>query len=991
MALTVVVLMALSGMALITGPAGAEDRQAATITVDTDVTFQTITSWEATAWMGQDSSEHFANYSADVLDMAVDDLGINRLRLEVRAGAENAVDYWTQYQEGIVDYTFWREHRYTTVNDDADPDHINWTGFQFSELDATVEMVVLPWMQRVTAAGGTPLVNLNYVAFTGQNGAGLPYIHHSADEYAEFMLATFIHLEGNYSLVPDYLEIILEPDNVAQWTGYTIGNAIVATKAKLAANGFTPMFIAPSNTNMGGAVTYFDQITTVSGAVDSLAELSYHRYGGVSDTNLQSLSHRGEQYGLDTAMLEHIGSGYDDLHKDLTMGNCSSWQQFTLAGFGPGDTGGAYMLVDLTDPANPVTTPASRTKFLWQYFHYIEPGAVRVLAETTEAGYDPVAFLNPDGGLVVMVKASAAGYVTMADLAPGSYGISYTTASQYARSLPNATVGVTGTLQAYMPAAGVMTIYEIRRAPTFTPSPAQADQEMHEDMEAYFSVTPINYDRDEVAFEWRLDGVVVEGVEPSGYTYVADYDSAGDHELTVTVSDLLDPTLKTSFTWYISVLDVNRAPTLSNFDPVDATPSVEETAGGSMEFSLTGVDPDGDTLTYTWYVDSAYADSGVGRDLFTYQFDFDSSGYHQISVSVTDGVDTITHSWTLQVINVNRPPTLVSHSPVEQEMSVNETSYGYLYLSINVFDPDGDYLSYEWTQNEVVQYGSRSASFTFRYNHESAGDYVVRVTASDSTGSVSYAWLIEVVDVNVPPSISSANPYYRLYYYEQENGTIDMSVSASDPEGDVLTYKWYVDDVLMPSSNESAFTFRYGYESEGTHYVNVSVSDGEDEATYTWTVYIYNTNRRPWVRGASPNKDPTVDDTSKLRLTVDAVDPDAGDERRAALLLVHERLLPRGRQPVLVRVHNRAQLHGQLHVPRAHLRRRQRLHPVHVERHRQAHGGGQVRAPHLGLGGHHPRGDAGHLRRPGVDRVRPRAQAAAHGRSPVPSVRPRPD
>ncbi len=873
LALVVIVLMALPGLALLPGPAGAEDRQTPTITVDTDVTYQTMTAWEATAWMGQDSSANFANYSDEVLDLAVNELGLNRLRVEVRAGVENPDDYWTQYKEGAVDYDYWRSHRYTTINDDSDPDHINWSSFHFSELDNTVEKVVLPFMQSVRDAGGTPLINLNYVAFTAQNGAGLSYIHDDPDEYAEMMLATFIHLDGNYSLVPDYLEVILEPDNVAQWTGYTIGNAIVATKAKLAAAGYTPEFIAPSNTHMGTAITYFDQLATVPGAVDALAELAYHRYGGVSDANLDTIDQRRETYGIGTAMLEHIGSGHVDLFKDLTLANCTSWQQFTLAGLGPTDNGGAYFLVDESDPANPVVDLGWRTKFLRQYFHYIQPGAVRVDALSDESGYDPVAFINPDDSHVVVVKADSSGTIILNGLPAARFGITYTTSSNYDVSLPDVTLGTGGSIMATIPAAGVMTVYEIRRAPIFEPYPSDPEVEMYEDNTASFSVTPVNYDKTELTFKWSLDGATIAGEETTNYDYYADFDSSGSHRLTVTVWDTVVPTLHTDFTWYLTVYNVNRAPVIDSYEPARYW-NVNESQDGSVEFSVSASDQDGDSLSYTWYVNSQYV-SGSG-DSYLLEFDFTSAGYHDITVNVNDGEETVTQTWYLQIINVNRPPVLLSHEP-EQELTVNETSYGRLYLSVNVYDPDGDYLSYQWTQNEEIQYGYRSSTFTFSYNHESAGEYVIRASVSDSEHTVGFAWLIEVLDVNVPPTISSANPYRNLYYNEQENGSIEMSVSAYDPEGDELTYKWYVDDLEMPGANETQFTFRFGFDSAGTHYVNVSASDGQDEATYTWTIYIYDINRPPYVRGATPVEDFTVDDTSKKWMTVDIRDLDGDD------------------------------------------------------------------------------------------------------------------
>jgi hypothetical protein len=865
--------MVIPGLALVPGPAGADDRQSPTITVDPGVTYQTITSWEATAWMGQDSNPNLANYSEEVIDLAVNELGLNRLRLEVRAGVENPEDYWTQWQNGTVDYDFWRSHRYTTVNDDADPDNINWSGFHFSELDNTVETVVLPFVQEVTASGGTPLINLNYVAFTGQNGAGLSYIHNDAGEYAEMMLATFIHLDTNYSIVPDYLEVILEPDNVAQWNGYTIGNAIVTTRTKLAAAGYHPRFIAPSNTNMGTAVTYFDQLISVTGALDALDELSYHRYGGVSDANLRTIDARRQAYSVGTAMLEHIGSGHDDLYDDLTMGNCTSWQQFALAGFGPGDNGGAYLLVDDSVPSDPVVTMGWRTKHLRQYFQYVRPGAVRVDAVSDEAGYDPVAFVNDDGGHVVVVNTDASGAIVVNGLPAARYGITYTTAADDHKALPEQTLGTGGSIIVSMPAAGVMTIYEIRRAPMFDPYPLEPEVAMYEDETYSFSVNPTNYDRSELTFKWSMDGEDILGADTPNYDYYADHNSSGEHRLVATVWDTVVPTLHTDFAWYITVYNVNRPPVISSFSP-DRVWQVNETLEGIVEFSVEANDPDGDILSYTWYVNSAYVDGGTTS--YEFPYDFSSSGYHTVQVNVADGEETVTQTWSLQVVNVNRPPVLLSYDP-EQEFSVNETSYGTVYLSVNVYDPDGDYLNYQWTQNEQVQYGYRSSTFTFQYDHESAGEYVVRVSVSDSEESTGFAWLIEVLDVNVPPTISSAYPYRNQYYNEQTNGSIDMSVSAYDPEGDEVTYSWSVDDLEIPNANESEFTFRFGFDSQGTHYVNVTVSDGQDEAMYTWTVYIYDINRPPLVRSASPVEDFKIDDTQKKWLEVNARDLD-GDE-----------------------------------------------------------------------------------------------------------------
>jgi hypothetical protein len=435
---------------------------AATITLDQGTTFQTMTGWEHASYIYQESPA-FDNFKDEVYDRSVE-AGINRIRLGYRSGSENVDDYWTLYTQGQIDYTTWRCHRYATLNDNADPDVIDWNGFYFSELDDTVNKIVLPMKQRVEANGEKYHINLNHVAFTSQMRdaqcpPGLQYIHDDPDEYAELILAIFLHLESTFSFVPDTVEMVLEPDNVPEWNGNLIGQAIVATANKLNANGFYPRFVVPCTTNMGNAVSYFDQINQVPGAVQHIQELCYHRYGGVSDPNLQAIVNRATQYNLNTSMLEWwSGSNtYQTLHKDLKMGMNSAWQQGTLAGTSTAVT--VLFQVDDTDPYNPIVNMNSKTRFNRQYFKFVRAGAVRIDASSDDGNFDPLALINTDGRYVAVVKADGGGTFSVLGLPAGIYGIKYTTSSQYDVDLPDQTIGSGQFVTTNIPAIGVITIY----------------------------------------------------------------------------------------------------------------------------------------------------------------------------------------------------------------------------------------------------------------------------------------------------------------------------------------------------------------------------------------------------------------------------------------------------------------------------------------------------------------------------------------------------
>ncbi|MBN1672561.1 MAG: SBBP repeat-containing protein [Kiritimatiellae bacterium] len=426
------------------------------VTVDSSATYQTLNGWEATAFIAEPSDPAFPNFKNTVYDLLVDELGINRLRLEIRSGVENANDNWSDYQAGVIDYATWRSRRYATVNDNSDPDSINWAGFHFSEMDWVIDNLVIPVKQRVAANGEKLFINLNYVAFTGQITTG-QYHHADPAEYAEFMLAAFLHMQSKYGWVPDGLEIILEPDNVAQWNGTVLGRAIVATAARLAAHGFTPRIIAPSNTNMGNAVTYFDQMIQVPGVLQVLDEFSYHRYSGVSDANLQAIASRAVQHGLDTSMLEWWtgGNTHHVLHKDLTLGRNSVWQEAVVRG---------HFDIDVSDPSHPTVAIRAMSKFTRQYYKYVRSGAVRIGAASGSAALEPIAFRNADGRTVVVVKAAAAGSFSVQGLPAGTYGLLYTTGNgssviEYDKALPDVTIEAGGAVPAGIPAEGVLTLY----------------------------------------------------------------------------------------------------------------------------------------------------------------------------------------------------------------------------------------------------------------------------------------------------------------------------------------------------------------------------------------------------------------------------------------------------------------------------------------------------------------------------------------------------
>jgi hypothetical protein len=426
------------------------------IEVFPEVVFQEMTGWEGVAQLGESecNASAFASYRDAVVDRLVNELGINRVRLEIRSGFENTQDFYGAFLQNHV-IADWAAGRYQIINDNDDPRQARAGGFQFSELDHKVAQVVGPIRAALAARGERLYVNLNYVDF------GASAFEHTSDpeEYAELILVTFQHLQSRYGWVPDAVEVILEPDNIANWTPEVIGRSIVATGDRLKAAGFRPAFIAPSTTNMAKSLTFLDSILSVPRVTEYLTDVAYHRYSGESTATARNIAARAQQFGLRTSMLEKIGADYHVLHEDLLEGRNSSWQQFGLAFCSTDVNGGSSYYGVNTGVTPPQIYMKSRSRYLRQYFAFVRLGAHRVGALSGDEGLDALAFRNTNGKVVTIVKADGAAPVQIRRLPAGTYGIAYTTSSQTFASLPDITVAAGGTLQFNMPAAGVVTVF----------------------------------------------------------------------------------------------------------------------------------------------------------------------------------------------------------------------------------------------------------------------------------------------------------------------------------------------------------------------------------------------------------------------------------------------------------------------------------------------------------------------------------------------------
>jgi len=173
---------------------------------------------------------------------------------------------------------------------------------------------------------------------------------------------------------------------------------------------------------------------------------------------------------------------------------------------------------------------------------------------------------------------------------------------------------------------------------SFDPKETSITLKETENME--FGVEASDLNKDELTYSWKLDGDEVSSGE--GYVFETTYDDSGSHTVK---AEVLDGTGAVSQLWSVTVENVNRKPILAELAPI----KVKETETITMDPEAS--DPDEDEVSFT--ISEPVGDDGV------WETTYDNAGEYTVTVTASDGTDSVSQEVKVVVENVNRPPVIV--------------------------------------------------------------------------------------------------------------------------------------------------------------------------------------------------------------------------------------------------------------------------------------------------------------------------------------------
>lgn len=283
-------------------------------------------------------------------------------------------------------------------------------------------------------------------------------------------------------------------------------------------------------------------------------------------------------------------------------------------------------------------------------------------------------------------------------------------------------------------------------------------------------------------------------------------------------------------TFSIDGAEVNTPPVFTQVPSSETT----VTRGDVVNLQVTAQDPEGKPLIYSVVNGNGTIDQ-TGK--FTYSAT--QSGTFSFAVKVSDGVNDITTSFNIKVLDPVVETLAFTKVPGSEVIIAQEELYSFQFAATG---PKGKTLTFSLTGNPdwsflKITFNEQTGEFSFWCDGTHMASLLFTVKVSDGVNSVSTEFKVTVKEkANTPPTFINLPGVLTT----SQNATLTHQFEATDKENNTLIFSLLNPGPEATISTNGLLTFKSA--ADGTFDFTVVVSDGHVSVNQAVTVKVTTTS-----------------------------------------------------------------------------------------------------------------------------------------------------
>lgn len=218
-------------------------------------------------------------------------------------------------------------------------------------------------------------------------------------------------------------------------------------------------------------------------------------------------------------------------------------------------------------------------------------------------------------------------------------------------------------------------------------------------------------------------------------------------------------------------------------------------------------------------------------------------------------------------------------------------------MSASASDPDGSISKVEFYNGTKLLVTERYAPYTYSWQNVPAGTYKITAKAYDNMGKTATSAAVQVVvGASALPLVSITTPVNNASFTAP--ATINISASASDPDGTVSKVEFYNGTALLGTDLSSSYTYSWQNVAAGTYRITAKAFDNSGMAATSApiTITVSIPNKPPVVKITAPYSNAVYSAPANVSIAANAADPDGSISKvefyNGTALLAIERYAP---------------------------------------------------------------------------------------------------